>query len=57
MSYLLINQVVGFYYQNAWKTPVEEGRLTGFYINGTLVDNELRNSKSFTTNAEILEGL
>ena len=25
MFHLRINQVVGFYYQNVWKTPVEEG--------------------------------
>ena len=42
------NQVVGFYYQNVWKTPVEEwhfsskNQLPGLSIVGTLVENGLK---------------
>ena len=47
--HLWINQAVGFYKQNVWKTNVEERYFTsknqppGFYINETLVGNGLIN--------------
>ena len=42
------NQVVGFYYQNVWKTAMEEWHFSsknqrpGLSIVGTLVENELK---------------
>ena len=48
MFNLCRNQVVGFYYQNVWKTPVEEwhfsskNQLPGLSIVGTLVENGLK---------------
>ena len=42
------NQVVGFYYQNVWKAPVEEwhfgskNQIPGLSIIGTLVENGLK---------------
>ena len=51
MFRLWINQVVGFYYQHVWKTPVKKqvlfkifgrkNQLPGFYISRTLVENGL----------------
>ena len=34
MFQLCINQVIGFYYQNVWKTPVEEyfGSKTNYLV-------------------------
>ena len=49
MFHLCRNQVVGFYLQNVWKTPVEEwhfaskNQLPGLSVCGTLVENGLMN--------------
>ena len=50
MFHLWINQVVGFYYQNVWRTTLPQvlfkhfaskNQLPGFFISGTLVENGL----------------
>ena len=47
MFHLCRNQVVSFYQQNVWKTPVEEwhfaskNQLSGLSVKGTLVENDL----------------
>ena len=53
------NQVVGFYKQNVWKTPVEEwyfaskNQLPCLSINGTLVENRLIRLSSLNIRSKI----